>query len=303
MNHTRRLEPRNGSRRESADSQRGSARIRAQVAFPAAALAWVPVVAALAISGCAARASVALPAPPGQPAFAVITWNVHAGVGNLPRLVDDLTHGRITGTPIRRYAILLQETIAGNQYDVVSFARQRQLFAYFAPVRESDRGTSGNAIVTTEQPLAARTIVLPRIRRMRKAVVATFEIEGESMFIVNAHLENRLSWLVGGLFADKARGRQTRALLDVLPPGRGVVGGDLNTILGPDEPTLRMLNERFRDTPMTPRVPTFHDRLVLDHLFFDLPEGWVATRQVIADRYNSDHHPVLGLVFSHGRSS
>src|SRR5690349_15926005 len=258
---------------------------------------WLPIVAAIAISGCAARAPVTLPSPSGSPAFAVVTWNVHAGQGNLPRLVDDLTHGRITGTPIRNYVILLQETIAGNQYDVVTFARQRQLFAYFAPVRESDVGTSGNAIVTTEQPLEARTVVLPRIRRMRKAIVATFEIEGRPMFIANAHLENRLSWLVGGLFADKARGRQTQALLDALPAGPGVVGGDLNTILGPDEPTLRMLHDRFGDTPRAGRVPTFHDRLVLDHLFFDLPDGWMATRQVIADRYDSDHHPVLGLVF------
>jgi endonuclease/exonuclease/phosphatase family metal-dependent hydrolase len=261
------------------------------------------VVLSLLVTACATRTQVA-PAPlPEPPALAVVTWNVHAGVGNLPRLVDDLTHGRITGTPIRNYVILLQETIAGNQYDVVNFARQRQLFAYFAPVRESDHGTSGNAIVATEQPLEARTIDLPRIRRMRKAIVATFEIEGRPMFIANAHLENRLSWLVGGLFADKARGRQTQALLDVLPPGPGMVGGDLNTILGPDERTLRLLNERFSDTPAARREPTFHDRLVLDHLFFDLPDGWVATRQVITDRYESDHHPVLGLVFSHrGRS-
>lgn len=261
------------------------------------------VVLSLLVTACATRSPVAQAPSPAPPALAVVTWNVHAGVGNLPRLVDDLTHGRITGTPVRNYVILLQETIAGNQYDVVNFARERQLFAYFAPVRESDRGTSGNAIVTTEQPLEARTVVLPRIRRMRKAIVATFEIEGRPMFIANAHLENRLSWLVGGLFADKARGRQTQALLDVLPPGPGVVGGDLNTILGPDEPTLRMLNERFSDTPAARKVPTFHNRLVLDHLFFDLPDGWVATRQVIADRYDSDHHPVLGLVYSHGRPS
>jgi endonuclease/exonuclease/phosphatase (EEP) superfamily protein YafD len=197
--------------------------------------------------------------------------------------------------------ILLQETVARNQYDVIAFARQHQLFAYFVPVRESDRGTSGNAIVTTERPLDARAVVLPRIRRMRKAIVARFEIQGQPMFIVNAHLENRLSWLVGGLFADNARARQTQALLDAVPPGPGVVGGDLNTILGPDEPSLRMLKERFADTPEVRPIPTFHNRLVLDHLFFDLPEGWVATRSVIADRYDSDHHPVLGLVFSHRR--
>ena len=264
------------------------------------------VASAVATTACSAQPQPVLqpaiqPSHP-PPVLAVITWNVHAGRGDLPKLVDDLTQGRLTGAPIRNYVILLQETIKGNQYDVVAFARQRQLWAYFAPVRESDVGTSGNAILTTEPPLEARTIVLPRIRRMRKAVAATFEIEGRSMFIVNAHLENRLHWLQGGVFADGARGRQTRALIDALSPGPGIVGGDLNTVLGPDEPTVRMLNERFADTPVEHTAPTFHDRLVLDHLFFDLPDGWVATRQVIANRYDSDHHPVLGLVFA-GRVS
>jgi hypothetical protein len=44
-------------------------------------------------------------------------------------------------------------------------------------------------------------------------------------------------------------------------------------------------------------LPTFRDRLVLDHLFFDLPDGWRAERRVVADRYRSDHHPVLGLLY------
>jgi endonuclease/exonuclease/phosphatase (EEP) superfamily protein YafD len=58
-----------------------------------------------------------------------------------------------------------------------------------------------------------------------------------------------------------------------------------------------MLAIRFSDTPAGPSKPTFRDRLVLDHLFFDLPEGWTATRQVLPNRYGSDHHPVLGLVY------
>ena len=282
----------------------GLARPAGTNGVPAGLVAAVSLALTLAAgtAACSARPLPVLQPRDSPPLLAVITWNVHAGRGDLPQLVDDLTQGRITGAPIRNYVILLQETIKGNQYDVVAFAQQRQLWAYFAPVRESDVGTSGNAILTTELPLDARTIVLPRIRRMRKAVAATFEIEGRSMFIVNAHLENRLHWLQGGVFADRARGRQTRALIDALSTGPGIVGGDLNTVLGPDEPTVRMLNERFADTPTEPTVPTFHDRLVLDHLFFDLPDGWVATRQVIANRYDSDHHPVLGLVFA-GRLS
>jgi hypothetical protein len=32
--------------------------------------------------------------------------------------------------------------------------------------------------------------------------------------------------------------------------------------------------------------------LVLDHLSFDVPDGWRVTRWVISDRYGPDHHPV-----------
>jgi hypothetical protein len=43
--------------------------------------------------------------------------------------------------------------------------------------------------------------------------------------------------------------------------------------------------------------PTFRGRLTLDHPFFDLPEGWRAHRTVAADRYGSDHYPVVGLIW------
>jgi endonuclease/exonuclease/phosphatase (EEP) superfamily protein YafD len=54
--------------------------------------------------------------------------------------------------------------------------------------------------------------------------------------------------------------------------------------------------QRFRDTPRDPPQPTFHDRLVLDHLFFDLPDGWTVTRRVLKDAYGSDHHPVVAVI-------
>jgi endonuclease/exonuclease/phosphatase family metal-dependent hydrolase len=228
--------------------------------------------------------------------LAVVTWNVHAGVGNFPQLIDDLTNGRITGSPVRSFVILLQESIAGSQYDVTAFGRQRQLWTSFTPVRESKAGTSGNAMVTTEQPIEIRTMTLPRERRVRKAVTAQFDIAGQSLFIVNAHLENRTGFRKGLIFSDVARGRQAEALLAQLPAGHGILGGDLNTWLGEQEPAWQAFLRRFRDTPDAPLGPTFADRLVLDHLFFDLPDGWYATRQVVASRYGSDHHPVLGLV-------
>jgi endonuclease/exonuclease/phosphatase family metal-dependent hydrolase len=257
--------------------------------------------AAVFTAACTSHAPALSPPRPQSPVvLVVVTWNVHSGRGDLPRFIDDLTQGRLTGFPVRDYAILLQETIAGNQYDAVKVARDRQAWAYFEQVRESKQGTSGNAIVTTAMPLSARTIVLPRIRRVRKAIVASLEIDRQPLFIVDAHFENRYGWLHGVLISDRARKQQADALLKELPAGPGILGGDLNTWLGTDEPALKALGLRFDAPPNDAQAPTFANRLVLDHLFFDLPSGWTASRRVIADRYGSDHHPVLGLIVAHG---
>jgi endonuclease/exonuclease/phosphatase family metal-dependent hydrolase len=153
------------------------------------------------------------------------------------------------------------------------------------------RGATGNAIISTIPLEDPRTIDLPRERQPRAAVVASVRVGGQPLLLVSTHLENRLGWL-RGLFGDRARGRQAEALIEGLPRGHGIVGGDFNTMLGPDEPALRLLLERFPDTPERPE-PTFRDRLVLDHLFLDLPDGWGVTRRVIGDQYGSDHHPVV----------
>jgi len=115
--------------------------------------------------------------------------------------------------------------------------------------------------------------------------------------VVNAHLENRVSWLRGGLLSDTARGRQADALLTMIPSASpAIAGGDFNTWLGPAEPAWRKFAARFPDTPREPLAPTFHDRLVLDHLFFDVPDDWGVIQFVAGDAYGSDHHPVVGLL-------
>ena len=117
-----------------------------------------------------------------------------------------------------------------------------------------------------------------------------------TLFLVNVHLENRLVWW-RALFSDNARGRQASALIAQIPEGAsGIVGGDLNTWLGPREPAWRALLARFPDTPRDQLQPTFKDRLVLDHLFFDLPDGWTVTRRVVTEAYGSDHHPVVAVI-------
>ena len=242
------------------------------------------------VAGCARPVSIV--SPQGPALLAVVTWNTHAGSGDLPRLLADLGSGRLTGAPVRDYVLLLQEA---SEEEVKALAAGRAVSFYFAPVRRGPLRTSGNAIVSTLPLAGARTIELPRERQPRAAVAATIEVAGAPLFVMSTHLENRLGWL-RGLFGDRARGRQAQALLREIPPQQdGILGGDMNTMLGPDEPAWRAFLDRFPQTPPRPE-PTFRDRLVLDHLFFDLPDGWIATRKVIQDRYGSDHHPVLGII-------
>jgi endonuclease/exonuclease/phosphatase family metal-dependent hydrolase len=226
--------------------------------------------------------------PSGPAVLTVLTWNTHGGRGDLKRLIADLETGVLTGAAPRDYVLLLQEFPNRDKESVGSPKHALTLFA--SPVR----GATGNAIVSTLPLEEPRTIDLPRERQPRAAVVAVIRVGAQALFVVSTHLENRLGWL-RGLFGDRARGRQAEALIQALPPGLGIVGGDFNTMLGPDEPAWRALLKRFPDTPDRPE-PTFRDRLVLDHLFFDLPDGWTVTRRVVDDQYGSDHHPVIAEV-------
>jgi len=220
---------------------------------------------------------------------------MHAGRGDLPRFLDDFASGTLTGTTPGEYIALLQEDVESGDRGAVSLAASRGLSTFFVPVRVGSR-VSGNAALSTLPLESPRRIELPRERQPRAASMAWITIAGERLFLVNVHMENRVAWW-RGLFSDTARGRQAAALLQALPPDdHGVLGGDLNTWLGPEEPAWRAMMRRFPDTPTDPPQPTFHDRLVLDHVFFDLPEGWSATRRVVGDTYGSDHHPVIAIV-------
>ena len=253
---------------------------------------------ALLVLGCATTRVDIAPEPTTPADLAVITWNLDAGRGDLARLASDLASGRLTGAPPADYVLLLQETISGVGIDATELAETRGLQAFVVPVYEVGGRLRGNAIISTRPLHNTRGVPLPRERQPRMAALATITVNNEPLFVVSTHFENRLSWLRGGVFSDLARGRQAEALLRALPDGSGILGGDLNTLLGPAEPAWRLLTSRFPDTPQEPADPTYGDRLVLDHLFFDLPDGWTARRRVIADRYGSDHHPVLGVVHS-----
>jgi endonuclease/exonuclease/phosphatase family metal-dependent hydrolase len=258
--------------------------------------AWFATLVLLSGAACAGTLA---PAHPGTtapshlrtaaPSLAVVSWNLDAGEGDVAELLADLRAGRLVQPPPVHWLLLLQELT--DVPDAIPYT-------FVAPVRDLDAGRRmGNAILSTLPLEAPRAIPLPRERQPRAAAIATVRVDGQPLVVVSVHLENRASWWQGGLLSEDARGRQARALLEAVPTGApGVLGGDLNTWLGPTEPAWRLLVERFPDLPPSRRDVTFRNRLVLDHVLFDLPEGWTARRHVVESRYGSDHHPVLGVM-------
>ena len=219
---------------------------------------------------------------------------MHRGHGDVRRLIDDIDAGRLPAAS--DYVLLLQEFRDREDRRAEVRSGAHALFTFFSPVRDD----ISNVIAATMRLDDTHTIELPRERQPRSAAAATFRVRGERLFVVSVHLENRLAWY-RGLFGDRARGRQADALIAALPAtGHGIVGGDMNTMLGPQEPAWQALVRRFPETPDR-LEPTMRDRAVLDHLFVDLPASWLMTRRVIADRYGSDHHPLAGDVSLAGR--
>jgi len=231
---------------------------------------------------------------------------MHAGRGDLDRLRYELASGVLTGAVPTDYVLLLQEDVepslavgsARGTHSARDVAGANGLSFFFAPVRGGERRQSGNAIISTRPLLGPRIVTLTRERQPRSAAAATIRLDRADLFLVNVHMENRAAWW-RAIFSDTARGQQASELLRQLPQqGDGILGGDLNTWLGPNEPAWRAMLQRFPDTPRDRPQPTFRDRLVLDHLFFDLPAGWRATRRVLNDAYGSDHHPVVATVMA-----
>jgi endonuclease/exonuclease/phosphatase family metal-dependent hydrolase len=223
-----------------------------------------------------------------------VTWNTDAGRGDLARLVADLERGSF-GVPRSDAYVLLVQEAAESELDAI--ARPRGWATCFVPVRGVGDRVRGNAIVSSLPLRDRRVVPLSRERQPRAAASAWIDLAGQPLFVASVHLENRVSWLRGGLISDSARQRQVEGLLRALPPDApGILGGDLNTWLGANEPAWRTLATRFADTADWPRTATFGNRLVLDHLLMDLPEGWRVTRRVVPDLYGSDHHPVMAIV-------
>ena len=268
----------------------------------------------------------------------VVSWNLHVGAADLDGLVQRLRAGAFTaGRPVTRFVLLLQEAYRGGPAvppaapgmrfpgairprrqaagrGIVDDARRLGLALYYTPaMRNGAPGETdedrGNAILSTEPLTELAAIELPFERQRRVAAVATIHLRGSdgqlrAIRLASVHLENTASRRRLRLLAQEPRRRQARALLAVMPREAPLlVGGDFNTWFGYADRTYKAMAAAVPDIGTADRRPTFAGLLRLDHVFSRPPEGWTATATRMAERYGSDHHPILARLRALAASS
>ncbi len=253
-----------------------------------------------------------------------VSWNVHVGQADVERFVADLRAGHLT--PERNVGplvLLLQEAVrldgvpplspgasaAGRiaphenlPVDVGALARALQMYLFYVPSMRNGHSRSdppadrGNAILSTLPLADAEAIELPFGRQRRVALLATVLLAGGGRASVGVvHLDAlgppRHLWIFG---TEGTRARQARALRQRLPEGTLVLGTDLNTWLGEQEPAARLLRSIATGTRLPVTAPGSRRR-VLDYLFFRAPAATAEWVRVDA-KYGSDHHPLVGWI-------
>jgi endonuclease/exonuclease/phosphatase family metal-dependent hydrolase len=268
-------------------------------------------------------------APPAASvdALAVVSWNTHAGIGDVAELVTRLRTGALLGRPATDIVLMLQEVIrrghdvpeivltdaavAGeirwrrqtNVPDIVDLARALNLNVAYVPSMRNGTGREdrGNAVLTNLPIQAVDLIELPLGKQRRVALAVSLRAattDVPSLRVVSVHLDTSLSLSRGG--PSRSRLRQVHALIEALGPRRipTVIGADLNTWWGPDEPAARELRRAFPDAvDRVSSAPTWRGPMRiqnrLDYLFAG---GWNTRMEVnrIPDRLGSDHFPLIG---------
>ena len=265
--------------------------------------------------------------------LAVVSWNVHVGGADLPRLVADLRSGALTGgRPVMRFVLLLQEAYRTGaavptvmpegvraprsirparpgrlRVDIVEHARQLGLSLVYAPSMRNGPPAQtsedrGNAILSTEPLTDVAAIELPFERQRRVAVVASIAVGGSigdpwTLRLASVHLESTASMRRLRVLAQEPRRRQVLGLLAVMPANAPmVVGGDFNTWFGYADRTYKAMVAAVPDASAADRRPTYARFLRLDHVFSRLPDGWTAMAARQAERFGSDHFPIIARV-------
>jgi endonuclease/exonuclease/phosphatase family metal-dependent hydrolase len=224
----------------------------------------------------------------------VVTWNTHVGAGDLGRLVASLRQ-RTAGAGL---VLLLQEA---RRTGLQEAAADLGLNLLYAPAMRNASGNDdrGNAILSDLRIDDVTIVELPFERQRRLTIVASVVSGTRRLRVANAHFENRASLARGS--PASARARQSRALIEALANEHGpiVLGGDLNTSWGEDEPAIRDLRQAFPDGGRIDAPWTFAGplglRAPLDYL---LARGLPAPIEVtmLPDRFGSDHHPLVTVV-------
>ena len=265
-------------------------------------------------------------------AFAVVSWNVHVGAGDVDALVRDLRAGRLTGgAPITQFVLLLQEAhraghdvpsgrlrgvkwasaerpprpCGARREDIVAVASRLRLNLVYVPSMrngaplETDEDR-GNAMLSTGILSDVTAIELPLERQRRVALQAIVPVRANDgaevpVAIVDTHFTNMVMhhlWVL----SESGRMRQARALAGALPrTGALVVGGDFNAWFGFHDAAYREMTKVARPAPDQDRRASFGP-MRLDHLLFRLPAGWRAVVRRGDDRYGSDHYPLIATV-------
>ena len=266
--------------------------------------------------------------PRASDTLTLVSWNTALGAGDIERLVADV-RGEAGDGPV---VLLLQEVYRGGpevpavltrtaafasrlkglradgrRDEVEAVASVLGMSAYYVPsmrngsplVSDEDRG---NAILSN-LPLSDLTAFeLPFERQRRVAVGATLTGRYRNgdpwqLRVISAHLDNMSGPKRLWLGSELGRVRQTRGLINQLNGERSiVVGGDFNTWFGFSDQAFRETARAFPATRVTDRRATFRGLLRLDHLFYRLPDGWMARFERADESYGSDHYPLIARI-------
>ena len=245
-------------------------------------------------------------------ATVVVTWNVHAGAGDVRALLAQVRDGeRAAGRPDPNLILLLQEAIrlgaapsrlpegssiprriAGPRAavaDILEVARLEDLNAVFIPSMRNGREGSndregrpedrGNAILATMPISDVAAIELPFAAQRRVAVSASIGDPSPVLRVVSVHLDT-----FGG------HGRQASALLDALvslgSSGPLLIAGDFNSAMRPGA-VVRSSGLELRRVAC---AGVTHKLFQLDHVLTSGVEG--VSDCVRLPRFGSDHTPL-----------
>jgi endonuclease/exonuclease/phosphatase family metal-dependent hydrolase len=243
--------------------------------------------------------------------------------------VSDLRSGRvIPGQRINHFIILMQEAfregesvpakfaaegctkrMGGATSDIEDTADSLGLALFYVPSMRNGcasepREDRGNAILATLPLSDLKAVELPLTRQRRVAAMA--KVSGHAtdgsewnLVVASVHLENRSrgaprAWVHG-------RARQAEAFITHLPDSMLLaVGGDLNTLTGATEPAVRIIGSKFANSPEHQAENTYLSYVVvrshLDYLFFRCHGHHQSKYWRAAERYGSDHYPVMGFI-------